>query len=266
MTYQFAEINGTNIHYEVRREGTAVVLLHAGIVNLNMWEPQMEAFTRRHRVLRYDIRGWGETMRPDGSFCDHDDLRGLLQHIGIEKATLVGISFGGKIALDFTLTYLHMVEKLLLVGSGLGGYTWTDKENVEKYTAMEVAYERGDLRASAELETQIWFDGLHRTPTQVNQAARQHIYDLVLHTHTLPEGEGVRIELDPPAIGRLAEIAVPTLVVVGVEDVPDIQTIAQVLKQNIPDVQFVSMENTAHFPCTEKPAEFNQLVLSFLEN
>jgi len=265
MTYQFTEINGTNIHYEMRGEGTAVVLIHAGIVNLNMWEPQMVPFAQQHRVLRYDLRGWGETVRPDVDFSHHGDLHDLLQKVGIEKASLVAVSYGGKIALDFALTYPQMVEKLVLVGPALGGYEWTDEETEKKDEAMEAAYDRGNRAASAELETQIWFDGPRRLPTQVNQVARQQIYDMVLHTHLLPEGLGEQIDIDPPAIGRLAEIAAPTLIIIGAEDVSDIHTIAGILQKNIPNLQQETMADTAHFPSIEKPADFNELVLSFLE-
>lgn len=267
MTYQYAEINGTNIHYQIQGEKrTAVVLIHAGIVNLNMWEPQMEPFSQRHRILRYDLRGWGETVRPDVAFSHHDDLHDLLLQVGIEKASLVAVSYGGKIALDFALTYPHMVEKLVLVGPALGGYEWTDEETAKKDETMEAVYDSGDRAGSAELETQIWFDGPRRTPTQVNQTARQRIYDMVLHTHMLREGGGKHIDIDPPAIDRLANIVAPTLLIVGEEDVPDIHAIAGILQKNIPDLQLEIIPDTAHFPSIEKPTAFNQFVLSFLED
>ena len=273
MTYQFAEINGTKIHYEIRGEGTApttssgtaVVLMHAGIVNLAMWESQMEAFTETHRVLRYDLRGWGETGRPDISYSDYGDLYELLTYLGIEKAVLVGVSFSGAIAFDFVLMYPQLVQKLVLVGPALGGYEWIDEETAKKDEAMEEAYERGDRAESAELETQIWFDGPRRTPEQVDQEIRRQAYEMVLHTHTLPEGQGERLDINPPAIDRLFEISMPTLLITGEEDVPDIHAIAQILQQNIPHMRHVKMLDTAHLPSMEKPAEFNQIVLSFIE-
>lgn len=96
MSFDFADINGTKIHYEVRGEGTAVTLIHAGIVNLHMWDEQMEALAQNHQVLRYDVRGWGETAAPPATYTDHDDLRGLLQHLGIAQTAIVGCSGGGR--------------------------------------------------------------------------------------------------------------------------------------------------------------------------
>ena len=265
MTYQFAEINGTKIHYDIQGEGTAVVLIHAGIVNLDMWQPQMDAFSKRHRVLRYDMRGWGKTTCPDGTYSHHDDLHDLMKYVGMEEASLVGVSYGGKNALDFALTYPDKVQKLILVGPGLGGYENWDGEGIaDKEEAMEAAYARGERTRSAELDTQIWFDGPRRTPDQVDQAIRREVYEMVLHTHSLPEDEGERLDIQPPAIERLAEVTAPTLLITGEEDAPDIHAIAQILEQRVPDVRRKTMTGAAHLPSMENPAAFNQIVLSFL--
>ena len=86
MSYQFAKVNGTRIHYDVQGEGTAVTFIHAGIVDLGMWDEQVAVFVAAgYRVIRYDLRGWGETVMPAGEFSDVDDLRGLLGHLGVEK-------------------------------------------------------------------------------------------------------------------------------------------------------------------------------------
>ncbi len=265
MTYQFAEINGTKIHYDIQGEGTAVVLIHAGIFNLNMWDAQMEAFTKHHRVLRYDLRGWGETVRPDVPFSFHDDLRQLLAMQNIEKVSLVGLSLGARVAVDFALTYPDMVVKLVLVGPSVAGYEWTYEAIEDKVNMIDKAYDQGEIALAAEIETQLWFDGIHRKPDQVDQTARQQAYDMVFHTFSLPEGGGNHIDVDPPAMNRLAEIKTPTLVVAGAEDVPDIHAVVKMLYQHVPNVQKKTVTDAAHFPNMEKPVAFNQLVLSFLE-
>lgn len=273
MTYQFAEINGTQIHYEVRGEGatqsgfgTAVTLIHAGIANLTMWDDQMELLSKNFRVLRYDMRGWGETPRPDGDFHHHDDLRALLQHVGIEQTVVIACSFGGKVALDFALAYPEMVSALMLVGAALGGYEWTDEWLAAQDAAVEAAAARGDLAAAAELETQIWFDGPGRKPDQVDPAIRQRAYDLCWHTLALPEGGGAPLPLVPPAIERLGEIQVPVRIIVGQHDVADIHAIGNVLEAGLPMAETVKiMRDTAHLPNMERPSTFNNLALDFLE-
>lgn len=266
MSFDFANINGTKIHYEVRGQGTAVTLIHAGIANLNMWDDQMDTLAKDHQVLRYDVRGWGETADPPAAYTDHDDLRGLLQHLDIAQTAIVGCSGGGKIALDFALAYPDMVSALMLVGSGLGGYTWTMAGFAGKAEALAAAYKQGDKATAAELQAQIWVDGPDRAPAQVNQAARQRALDMIRHTLALPEGEGQRHEMDPPTINRLAEVQVPVHIIVGQYDVPDIHTIAQLLEAQLPLAdELTIMRHTAHLPNMERPSTFNQLVLDFLE-
>jgi pimeloyl-ACP methyl ester carboxylesterase len=272
VTYQFAEVNGTKIHYEERSEGTArtvgleqaVVFIHAGVVNLGMWDEQMEPFAKNYRVIRYDIRGWGETANPPLTYRDHEDLHGLLNYLGVAQTALVGCSAGGKIALDFALTYPEMVTALVVVGSGLGGYEFTMEGMVERAETMQAAYERGELDQAVEIATTVWYDGLGRRPDQVNQQGRARVSELIHHTFSLPEDEGERQELAPPAVGRLPDIKVRTLVIVGDQDVPDIHRIAGLLQEGLPSVQVVKMKDTAHFPNVEKPAEFNPIVLEFL--
>lgn len=266
MSFEFVEVNGTKIHYETRGEGPAVVLIHAGIVNLHMWDEQMAAFAEKYRLIRYDMRGWGLTEQPSGEFSDVADLYGLLQHLGVTQAALVGCSFGGKTAIDFALTQPEMVSALVLVGAAVAGFDWRAADYGEKDAAMEAAYDRGERELSAELETQIWFDGPKRSPEEVDQAARAKVYEMVLDLHQKPEPvASKRIELEPPAIERLAEIEAPTLVIVGQEDVADIRAIGELLAASLPLAEMTIMRDTAHLPNVERPSPFNKLVLDFLE-
>jgi pimeloyl-ACP methyl ester carboxylesterase len=264
MSYPFAEVNGTNIHYEKRGTGTAVILIHAGINNMNMWDDQMKPFAQRHRVVRYDVRGWGETADPPRYYSDHDDLRGLLNHLGIAQASLVGCSGGGKIALDFALIYQEMVSKLVLVGPGLGGYAFMYEGFADKAKAMHDAYKRGDKEQAAELSTQVWVDGPSRAPEQVETAVRARAYEMILHMFHLPDGDGERQEIDPPAIERLGDIQAPTLLILGEHDVPDIHAIVELLAKQIPNARQVTMTDAAHMLNMEKPVEFNRIVLDYL--
>ncbi|MBE2201236.1 MAG: alpha/beta hydrolase [Anaerolinea sp.] len=264
ITYQFAEVNGTNIHYEARGAGTAVVLIHAGVVNLGMWDEQMDAFAKQHYVIRYDVRGWGETADPPMTYSAHDDLLGLLRHLGVETAVLIGCSWGGKIALDFALEYPKMVTGLVLVGSGLGGYEFQMEGIAERAEEMHAAYEQGEIDLAAEISTQVWYDGLTRNPEQVNEQGRTRVSELIRHTFQLPEGSGKRQEPTPPAINRLDTIKIPTLIIIGEQDAPDVQRIAELLRDGLPLARQITMADTAHFPNIEKPSEFNQIVLNFL--
>lgn len=266
MNYQFAEINGTNIHYERRGEGTAVTFIHAGINNLNMWDDQMEAFATQYQVLRYDFRGWGETPSPPGQFYDHEDLYHLLNHLGIAKTAVVGCSGGGKIGIDFALTYPEKVTALVLVGPGLGGYKWTMDGFKEKAEAMAAAYEAGNLAEAAEQQAKIWVDGLDRPTAQVKADVRQRAYEMILHTLKLGDSDGERRELDPPAINRLSEIQAPIRILSGQYDMPDIHVICDLIEEECPRAEEqILLRDAAHLPNMERPSAFNDLVLDFLD-
>ena len=256
-----AEVDGARLSYEVAGAGPAVVLLHAGIADSRMWDPQFHTFAQHHRVIRYDARGYGRSEMPPGPFARHEDLYALLRYLGIERAALVGLSMGGATAIDFTLTHPAMVTALVPVASGLGGYQWS--EAIQRYNAEEeAAIERGDMDAVYEVNLRMWVDGPTRTPAQVDPEVRGTVRQMLADASTSTEGRPQR--LDPPAIARLGEIRAPTLVIAGDADVPDILTIADLLVGAIPGARKVAVPGVAHMVNMERPGEFNRLVLDFL--
>jgi len=265
LTFQFADINGTRIHYDVQGTSEPLVLIHAAIAHLGMWKDQMAAFAQHHRVIRYDVRGWGKSEDPPGTYSQHDDLRALLQHLDVERAAVLGISNGGHIAIDFALAYPKMIKALIAVAPALSGYEPSfDKATAQKETAAEKAYERGDKALAAELTAQIWIDGPRRTPEQVDADFRQRALEMIRHTFELPDTDGEELGLEPPAVDRLEEIQAPTLVIIGEQDVPAMFSIVDLLETNITAARKVVMPGVAHFPNMEKPEAFNRIVLDLL--
>ncbi len=252
MTCKFADINGTKIHYDVQGTGEPLVLIHAAITHLGMWDDQMASLAQHHRVIRYDIRGWGKSKDPPGTYTQHDDLRALLQHLDIEQAAVLGISNGGHIAIDFALAYPELVKALIAVAPGLGGYEPTfDEATAQKETTVEEAYERGDKPLAAELAAQIWVDGPQRTPEQVDADFRRRALEMIRYTFELPDTDGEAVELEPPAVGRLKEIEAPTLVIIGEQDVPAMFLIVDLLEANVAAAKKVIIPGVAHFPNME---------------
>src|SRR5512136_2329595 len=110
------------LYYEIGGEGHPLVLIHGGLVNSGLWDDQFEVFAGQYRTLRYDVRGFGQSKSPAAYYSNHGDLRDLLDFLGIERARVLGLSMGGAIAIDFTLTYPDRVAALLPAASGLSGY------------------------------------------------------------------------------------------------------------------------------------------------
>ena len=111
------KLSNGSLYYEASGEGSPVVLLHGASLDLHMWDKQTDTLAKRFRVIRYDLRGYGESSPATGTFSDVDDLEKLLDHLGHRKASLVGLSQGSGVALNFTLAHPERVDRLVLVSS-----------------------------------------------------------------------------------------------------------------------------------------------------
>ena len=252
------------LYYEIAGEGHPLILIHGGLVNSGLWDDQFEVFAGHYRTLRYDVRGFGQSKSPASYFSNHSDLRDLLDDLGIEQAYVLGLSMGGAIAIDFTLAYPDRVAALIAVAAGLGGYHATT--NTALRDELNAAYERGDKERAVELSLQIWTDGPRRTPDQVDPIVRERIRAMTVQTFDLPDVEQWLQRLEPPAIDRLAEIHAPTLFVVGDQDVEDILKIGDLIVATVPGARRAISPGTAHHLNVEQPAEFNRIVLDFLNS
>lgn len=264
-THQFADINGAHIHYQVVGSGHPLVLIHAGICALPMWDEQMTALSERYQVIRYDMRGFGQSAPVAGPYAHHEDLRGLLDHLGIGRAHLLGCSMGGTRALDFTLTYPERTSGLVMVCSTPSGYD-PDVEPPPLWDDIIAADKAGDMARVCELEVQLWVDGLQRVPGAVDAEIRRRVYAMnlvALRNDAL--GLGKAQPLEPRAITRLGEVTCPTLAIVGELDMPDIGDAAEIMVAEMADARKVMIPGVAHLPNMEKPAEFNRIVLDFLQ-
>jgi 3-oxoadipate enol-lactonase len=263
-TAGFADIDGARIYYEIAGDGHPLLLLHAGVADSRMWDDQWHPFARRYRAIRYDLPGFGQSRLPDGPYAAHEEPAGLLRSLGVGQAHVVGVSWGGRIALDFTLAHPEMVSALVLVCPSVSGQD--PAEAVRRFGAEEEALlERGDLAAATELNVRMWVDGPRRTPDQVEHSVRERVREMQYHAFTVPMPEHVEaIELEPPAIERLGEIRVPTLVVVGDHDIEEKLAMVDRLAAEIPGARKVVFPGAAHMVTMEQPTDFNRTVLDFL--
>ncbi len=258
----FADVQNGQLYYEIAGEGHPLVLIHAGIADSRMWDDQWLEFSKHFRVVRFDIRGYGQSeMQANTSFAAHDDVRDLLNFLGIQQAYLLGISMGGSVALNFVLAYPQMVDALIVVATGLGGRSY----KLPKEDQIDAAFGRGDIAAAVELELQTWVDGPERQPNQVDPQVRERVRALNFFNSSKAEPPNVRvIRLDPPAAERLGEISVPTLVIAGEYDVPEVNTTCDIVAAGIAGAKKVMMPGVAHMLPLEQPVGFNALVLDFL--
>jgi pimeloyl-ACP methyl ester carboxylesterase len=255
-----------SLYHEVAGDSDAVVLLHEGICDSGMWDPQWAELVGRYRVVRLDFPGFGRSELRPGRVCLGEDVLDLLGELGIDRATFVGASLGGRVALELALARPELVRALVLVGSGMLGHEWSDA--VQAYAVEEeVAIERGDLDAAVEANLRMWVDGPHRTPEEVERNLRNAVGAMQRQAYlqSLPiDGQVEEAALVPDLVSRLSEIRCPVLVLVGELDVDDIHKVADRLRTEIAGARYASIPATAHVPNMERPAVFNELVLNFL--
>ena len=255
----FAEVNGTRLYYEAVGEGLEVVLIHGGLVDSRLWDAQMAPLSRRFRVVRYDLRGFGRSAAAPEPFSHLEDLRALLDFLKIRKATVVGLSLGGIIAADFALEHPERVRRLVLVGPGLRG----DKQPPPKDAAAAVeAMSRGaEAFADATMTRELY--AAVRPGSRAYKLLRRMLLDNFKALSTLRPG--FTKYPDPPTAERLGRIRAPTRVIIGSRDGRNLLNIADRIAAGVPGASIVEIEGSSHHPPVEKPAEFNRELLDFLE-
>lgn len=259
------EVPGGRLAYEVEGNGTALTLIHAGVAHMRMWDDQGPAFAEHFRVIRYDTRGFGMTRSEDVEFSNRADLRALLDHLGVERTHLLGISRGGSIALDFALESPERVSSLVLVASTPGGFEHEDAELDALWTEMESLYEAKGWEKLVELETALWTDGHGQPTNRVDGGMRRRMVEWNLWNYRAQPGEGKPQPLDPPAVGRLSEVSVPTLVMWGDLDESGVLAGGEALVAGIAGARSHVFEGVAHMVNLERPEQFTQHVLTFLQ-
>ena len=260
----YVPVGRYSLYYEETGKGEPLILIHGGLLDRRMWDGQFELFSRWSRVIRYDNRNHGLSRGLPDTFSYHEDLNRLMEALGIQRARLVGLSLGGSIAIDFALTHPEKVSALVLVSSGLSGYEFRDSTLKVNQKKQSDAAARKDMNGYIEYFQRSWTDGPRRTPEQVNRDVRQKVRDMIKATLSKPEPDNTSVPLEPPALGRLSSIRIPTLFVLGDLDNPGIQEISVLVLKGIAGSRKVVIKGAAHMVNMEKPEEFNEVVGEFL--
>ncbi|HEV8675378.1 MAG TPA: alpha/beta fold hydrolase [Methylomirabilota bacterium] len=264
-----ASVNGVKLHYEEVGEGEPLVFVHEFAGDHASWRPQTRFFGRRYRAIAYNARGYPPSDVPDdrAAYSQEqavDDLRGILDHLGIDRAHVCGLSMGGYATLHFGLTYPERARSLIVAGCGYG--SGADRARFREDTAVVVQrfeqdgmakvadfYGRGPTRVQfLDKDPQGWLEFRDRLAAG---SARGHALTL----------QGV--QMTRPSVfdlgERLERLRVPTLIVTGDEDEPCLEP-AIFMKRKIPSAGLVVIAKAGHTINLEEPEAFNRAVLDFL--
>lgn len=256
----YLDVGGGKIYYETRGNGPALVLVHDGLLHREMWDGQWEVFAKNYRVIRYDRRGYGRSDLQKQPYSEIEDLHALLSHLHVSRASFIGSSAGGGLVVDYALAYPQTIEKLILVGAIVGGLSFSEHFNNRNRENFRPLAERRDLAAT--------ITNWARDPyliAGINGAARRRLRELLtLNPQNIAHPYNFTKPPPRPALAHLSEIAVPTLIIVGESDIPDVHAHVGALQAGIPKAKRIVLAGAGHLPYLEKPEEFTSLALRFL--
>lgn len=258
-----AQINGITLAYSDQGQGLPVVFLHAFPFNRTMWEPQLKGLSDRFRVITVDLRGHGESDAPLWRYSMDqfaDDVKGLLDHLSIRQAILVGLSMGGYIIFAFWRRYPERVKALVLADTRA---TPDTEEGRAKRIAMAQALYKDGPSAVADLMMPMLL-------SPASQSGRPDLVQRVRGIITSTQISGILGDLmalhdRPDSAPLLKDIRCPTLIIVGEQDTGTPPSDARLIAEGIKGAQMEIIPGAGHISNMEQPETFNRTIRSFLE-
>ncbi|HVR08046.1 MAG TPA: alpha/beta hydrolase [Thermoanaerobaculia bacterium] len=255
----FVQVGNAKLYYEeCGKAAPTVVLLHDGGANSGVWDDVWPELCRHFHTIRYDRRGFGRSPPATSWYYETDDLAALLHQLAVSRAVLVGSSHGGEVSINFTLAHPEIVQQLVLVGAVVSGMPYSQHFLERGKHAIELQA-KGDIKgAIAEWSRDRYLIGPD------HEAARKRLSD-ILSANPQDLTHPDRPLRDQPALPRLHEIHVPTLLLTGDADIPDVHAQAGAIEAGIPGARRMVIEGVGHLMYLEIPAEFSRRVIGFIE-
>jgi 3-oxoadipate enol-lactonase len=249
------DVNGARLWYDEAGSGPAVLLLHGGLGDSGLWEPVVPFLAERFRTIRPDLRFYGRSTGPNVPWSWQDDAIGVLDALGVERAAIVGLSLGGKLALDIALAHPDRLWAVAGVAPGLGGHdggAYTEEQEA-RYEAAEAT---SDLDAAMEIDFEVW------APLGADERIRR-LWQATPEARSLPEGLEPISPEGAPAKERLGELAVPTLVVTASHDPAGFREIGPIVARDAPDARHVELDSD-HYLTLREPELLAGVLVEFL--
>jgi pimeloyl-ACP methyl ester carboxylesterase len=251
----FAEAEAGRIYYETCGAGSkTIVLLHDGVMHSAAFDDVWPILCERFRVIRYDRRGYGRSPAATAPYAPVEDLAAVMRAARVERASLVGSSSGGGLAVEFALAHPEAVERLVLVGASLSGFR-PSEHFINRNSEVMQRVQRGDLAGAVAADRYILAPG--------SEAARRRLVEIVAaNPQNLAHADPSRRAA--PAKDRLATVRNPTLILVGEYDIPDVHAQAGAAEAMIAGARRIVMTDSGHFMYLEHPREFSDAVMRFV--
>jgi pimeloyl-ACP methyl ester carboxylesterase len=247
------DVNGARLWYDEAGSGPAVLLLHGGLGDSGLWEPVVPFLAERFRTIRSDLRFYGRSTGPNVPWSWQDDAIGVLDELGVERAAIVGLSMGGKLALDIALAHPERLWAVAGVAPGLGGHdggAYTE-EHEARYEAAE-----DKTGAMMEIDFEVW------APLGADDRIRQ-LWRATPDANPLPDGLEPLGPPGAPAKERLGELSVPTLIVTASHDPAGMREIGPLVEREAPNARHLELDSD-HYLTLREPELLSRVLLEFL--
>ena len=278
MTEQFAKVNGIKICYEIAGEGEPLFLVHGFGSKKESWIAQFPVLSKHFKVIRFDNRGAGKSDRPKGTYTMEvfaDDIKGLIDYLGLEKTNIAGWSLGGMIVQNFVLKYPEKVKKVVLINTNYG---FPDEDGPLVYKNMRLEEEKQKKID----HVKAWWDAARtgyyikfRKEMEANPSKKWYglwsaddlIKESIIDT---PTAEDIETQADAlkthDTFDRLKTIKSPTLIVTASHDRLTPRSSMEEIHGQIPNSKFIIIDKAGHSSPLEKAPEVNQAIIDFLKN
>ena len=262
----FKDIRGNKIHYKTEGKGQELLFVHGGYLNLDMWDSQVAEFKKEYRTIRFSDIGHGLTQSSDTLIHGYEIIEHLTQSDVENKVTLIGLSWGAMLCVDFALKHPERVEKLILISPGLKGWNYfTDTLAAKNNALRQIAVQNGDVNKAARLFHQNWVIGPRRKSKDLDPAFSTKSLEMITNTMTDHWKEEWSKLDTSDVMNTLDQITAPTYIIIGDQDAEDIKRIADVYITNMTRSHKTVMPNAGHLINMEHTAEFNVLLKSILK-
>jgi pimeloyl-ACP methyl ester carboxylesterase len=265
----YAEVNNTRLYYEVSGKGQAIVFIHGSFGDRRFWDFQASDLSKKFKVLRYDLRGFGKSALPkeEEVYRDCDDLLALLKYLKIDRAHICGLSYGSFIAIDFALAYPQKCLSLIPIGPRVAGDDLNDyKANSDSFkTIVAKAVELLKTSGRKDATDFLWAGENNLSKSVQSSKAREVLlkmgYEYSWWRHLHPSK---REYVFPQAIRNLDQIKMPTLIVTADFDAPICKQVATTLRDQIKGSELISIGHAGHVMNMDNPEQFNKELSKFI--
>jgi len=257
---EIININGKNLFIKTMGNGEPLLFLHTSLLTSEMWNTQIEYFSKKYLTIAYDFCGHGKSELPMGSYSDYDDLKTIIDKKNLSKIILIGCSYGGSVALDFTLKYPEYVSKLILISPAINGYNYPLRLTLESIRNFRNVQKYG-IKKSAELfiHNKYWN---YFVPKE--NGFKEIFKKLFIGNGNFYNGKyNQKYILKPFAIKRLSEINADVLLIIGNNDSKFNKNVSKILKDKIKKIKYYEINECGHLPNIEKSEEVNKIIGEF---